>query len=103
MKEKHVARAFGRVLREARLARGMSQEDLAGEADVDRTYPSLLERGCREPTLSVFFRLSRAVRQPPAELLNATLTQLARARPLPAALRVAARPHPAEARRRAAP
>ena len=78
MKSKAVARAFGRVLREARTARGMSQEDLAGEADVDRTYPSLLERGLREPTLCVFFRLCRAVRQPPAALLDATLTQLAR-------------------------
>jgi transcriptional regulator with XRE-family HTH domain len=53
------------------------QEDLAGEAGIDRTYPSLLERGRREPTLDVFFRLSTALRQPPAALLEATLTQLA--------------------------
>jgi transcriptional regulator with XRE-family HTH domain len=80
------------VLRAARQARGMSQEDLAGEADIDRTYPSLLERGLREPTLDVFFRLCRAVRQPPAEVLNATLTELSRAQPLPAALRIALAP-----------
>lgn len=91
MKKRGVARAFGRVLRDARRARGMSQEDVASEADVDRTYPSLLERGLREPTLDVFFRLCRAVRRPPADLLNATLTQLARAQPLPAALRVNAK------------
>lgn len=81
----------------------MSQEDLAGEADVNRTYPSLLERGLREPTLNVFFRLCHAVRKPPAELLNATLTQLGHARPLTAALRIRLRTHPAEARRRRAP
>jgi transcriptional regulator with XRE-family HTH domain len=91
VKKRGVARAFGRVLRDARRARGMSQEDVASEADVDRTYPSLLERGLREPTLDVFFRLCRAVRRPPADLLNATLTQLARAQPLPAALRVNAK------------
>jgi transcriptional regulator with XRE-family HTH domain len=94
VKSKAVARAFGRVLREARQARGLSQEALAGEADVDRTYPSLLERGLREPTLDVFFRLCRAVRRPPADVLNATLTQLSRAQPLPAALRSAPAPPP---------
>lgn len=73
MKSRNVARAFGRVLRAARTARGMSQEDLAERADLSRTYPSLLERGLREPTLDVFFRLCTAVRTPPAALLEATL------------------------------
>ena len=74
-----VAKAFGAVLREARRARGMSQEALAGDAEVDRTYPSLLERGHRVPTLCVFLRLARALHLAPAELVNATLARLAHA------------------------
>lgn len=42
-----VAEAFGIVLRTVRDAAGLSQEQLAEAADVDRTYPSLLERGLR--------------------------------------------------------
>jgi hypothetical protein len=42
-----VARAFGAILRAARVATGISQEVLAERADCDRTYPSLLERGMR--------------------------------------------------------
>jgi len=68
-----VARAFGGVLRAARIERGMSQEELAAEAELHRTYPSLLERGLREPTLDVFFRLCAAVHRTPADLLEATL------------------------------
>lgn len=41
--------AFGRVLREQPLTRGLSQEALAMEAGVDRTFVSQLERGVREP------------------------------------------------------
>ena len=73
-----MAVAFGAVLRAARTARGLSQEDLAGDADVDRTYPSLLERGHRVPTLVVFLRLCAALRQSPAELIAATVAELAR-------------------------
>ena len=44
---------FGKVLGESRRERGLSQEQLAELADLDRTTPSLLERGLRQPTLSV--------------------------------------------------
>lgn len=60
--------AFGRVLRELRHARGLSQEKLAFLGGFDRTYPSLLERGLRTPTLSVIFRL--------ADVLGITASQL---------------------------
>jgi len=103
VKSKAVARAIGRVLREARDARGLSQEALAAEAELSRTYPSLLERGLREPTLEVFFRLSAAVHRRPAALLEATLTELARIHPLPAALRTPVEPPSPAARRAGAP
>jgi transcriptional regulator with XRE-family HTH domain len=68
-----VARAFGAVLKAARLAKGLSQEELAADAAIDRTYPSLLERGLREPTLTVLFQLGTALDCAPAALVNDTL------------------------------
>ena len=61
LRRQKVARAFGRVLRELRLARGLSQERLADLGDFDRTYPSLLERGLRTPTLTVVFKLAEVL------------------------------------------
>jgi transcriptional regulator with XRE-family HTH domain len=67
-----VAVAFGAVLRTARDAAGLSQEQLAEKADLDRTYPSLMERGLRNPTLCVILRLASAVDMDPGLLVAAT-------------------------------
>ena len=50
-KQLRVAKAFGVALRAARTDAGISQEHLAELADIDRTYPSLMERGLRQPTI----------------------------------------------------
>ncbi|MBX3700302.1 MAG: helix-turn-helix transcriptional regulator [Dokdonella sp.] len=50
--------AFGRVLRELRLARQLSQEALAFEADLQRNYVSLLERGQNSASLKTLFKLA---------------------------------------------
>ncbi|QDT66621.1 helix-turn-helix domain-containing protein [Calycomorphotria hydatis] len=52
---------FGQVLRDARIAAGMTQEDLAHHAQVDRTYISQLERDLKSPTLAMLFRLCDAM------------------------------------------
>jgi transcriptional regulator with XRE-family HTH domain len=65
-----VREVFGKVLRESRQERGLSQEDLAELADLDRTTPSLLERGLRQPTLSVVILLGRALEVDPRELVG---------------------------------
>jgi transcriptional regulator with XRE-family HTH domain len=61
---------FGRVLGESRRERGLSQERLAELADLDRTTPSLLERGLRQPTLGVVILLGRALEVDPRELVG---------------------------------
>ena len=48
----------------------MTQEQLAHEAGVHRTYISLLERDEKSPTLKVVFRLARALGVRPSELLR---------------------------------
>jgi transcriptional regulator with XRE-family HTH domain len=72
-----MACAFGRALRNARQGAGLSQEALAEAAGVDRTYPSLLERGLREPSLGIVCRLGEALKVSPEVLVRATLGQLA--------------------------
>ena len=61
MQERELAKEFGRVLRAARTERGLSQEQLALDCEIDRTYVSLLERGLRQPTIGIIFRLSGAL------------------------------------------
>ena len=66
-----LAVAFGGVLRTTRNAAGLSQQELALEAGLDRTYISLLERGLRQPTLSTIFQLSRILQVKPSKLVGA--------------------------------
>jgi ribosome-binding protein aMBF1 (putative translation factor) len=56
-----VARAFGLALRAARDAHGMSQDQLSEACDMDRSYPSILERGLRGPTVAMLLRLAYAL------------------------------------------
>lgn len=60
---------FGICLRELRTAAGLSQEKLAGDSGLDRTYISLLERGLRQPSLTTVFLLSRALDVRPEEFV----------------------------------
>lgn len=53
MAHRDFAAVFRQILRERRLAKGISQEDLAGKADVHRTHISLIEHGRRSPSLDV--------------------------------------------------
>lgn len=59
---------FGTRLRKLRTAKGFSQEGFAEIAEVHRTYLGGLERGERNPTLSVLSKLAVA--------LGVTLTDL---------------------------
>jgi transcriptional regulator with XRE-family HTH domain len=72
------ARAFGQALKAVRLAKGLSQEELAEGAELDRTTPSLYERGLRTPTLTVLIDIGRALDIEPMQLVSDTLEQLRR-------------------------
>jgi transcriptional regulator with XRE-family HTH domain len=60
---------LGKELKRVREAAGMSQERLAFEAGVHRTYISLLERNKKSPTLNVLLRLCKALNTSAAELI----------------------------------
>ena len=48
-------------LRRLRVARGVAQEALAIDAEIDRTYVSRLERNMENPTVAVLERLAQAL------------------------------------------
>jgi transcriptional regulator with XRE-family HTH domain len=56
-----IKKAFGKRLRELREARGLTQEGLAHEAGLDRTYISSVERGERNISLENIERLASAL------------------------------------------
>jgi transcriptional regulator with XRE-family HTH domain len=57
-------------IRRLRVARGLSQEALAVDAEIDRTYVSRLERELENPTVAVLERLSRALSVPIGDLFR---------------------------------
>jgi transcriptional regulator with XRE-family HTH domain len=61
---------FGRVLREAREATGLSRESFADAVDMDRTTISLLERGKQSPTIETVFRLCEHLGLSPSTLIG---------------------------------
>jgi transcriptional regulator with XRE-family HTH domain len=65
---------FGRRLREIRIARGLSQEDLAHLAGLHRTHISLIERNRRSVRLETLERLARALNIHPASLIPSTIS-----------------------------
>ena len=57
----NIREVFARNLRKARHAKGLSQEALAYEAEVDRTYISALERAVYSATIDMVDKLARVL------------------------------------------
>lgn len=64
--ESEVLGAFGKALRKERLIRGLSQEELALKAGLDRTYVGGVERGERNLSLYNIWKLAHALGVTPA-------------------------------------
>ena len=65
-----VAVAFGKVIRELRIGVGLTQEQLGFEADLRRTFVSLLELGQQQPSLMTIFKLAPPLCATPSEIIN---------------------------------
>jgi transcriptional regulator with XRE-family HTH domain len=61
---------FGEVLKELRNKKKLSQDELATDCGLDRTYISLLERGQRQPTLGTLFKLAGALGVTPSSIVK---------------------------------
>lgn len=56
-----VRRKLGARVQRLRQAQGLSQEELADRADLHRTYVSGVERGVRNPTVTVLEKLAQGL------------------------------------------
>jgi transcriptional regulator with XRE-family HTH domain len=69
-RQETVATALGRRIKGLRTAKGWSQERLAEEAALDRSYVAGIELGDRNPSLKALDRLAKALRVRLSELLG---------------------------------
>lgn len=65
-----IRRRVGINVRRIRRERGLSQEALAFESGLHRTYISGVERGVRNPTVLVLAEIAGALKVPPHRLLE---------------------------------
>lgn len=61
---------FGKRIKKLRRERQMTQEDLAFEVEIDRSYMGFVERGERNPTLSKIAKLAKALKITLSELFQ---------------------------------
>lgn len=54
-------KVVGKVIRQVREEKGLSQEVVSGLADIGRTHLSAVERGLRKPTMETFFKIANAM------------------------------------------
>ncbi len=67
-----VLRRLGGRIRDLRSAKEWTQEDLAGECDLDRSYISGLESGRRNPTYLNLLKIAKTLRVSLASLVTFT-------------------------------
>jgi transcriptional regulator with XRE-family HTH domain len=56
-----ITAAIGRAVRSLREQKDLSQEELAARSNMHRTYIGGIERGERNPTVTVLYRLAEAL------------------------------------------
>ena len=66
----NVIEAFGITLKKYRTEKNLSQEKLALNCNLDRTYIGLLERSQRQPTISTIFVLCEQLGVAPHEFIK---------------------------------
>jgi transcriptional regulator with XRE-family HTH domain len=69
MSKRQPQAVFGQIIRKFRSERLISQETLADAAGLHRTYISLLERGLRNPSLTVVHQVAVALKVPMTDLI----------------------------------
>lgn len=55
---------IGKLIKAKRKEIAISQEELAFQADIDRTYVSQLERGIGNPSLHILYKVAKALQLP---------------------------------------
>ncbi len=74
--DRGVATAFGEVIREARKAKGLSQEGLANAAGIERSHMGKIERGMHLPSLVMLMNIAKALGIRVGKLVDQTAERL---------------------------
>lgn len=61
---------LGKVIREKRLSRNLTQLELSVRAEVDRNYIGMLERGDRNPSYLSLLKIAKGLELPINEFLT---------------------------------
>ncbi len=72
--------AFGKVLRRLRIEVGLTQENLGFEADLRRTYVSILELGQQQPSLTTIIKIAQALNLTPGSLMDMVTDEIKNAK-----------------------
>ena len=62
--------AIGRNIAQLRTKKKLSQEDLCGTADIDRSYLSEIENGHKNFSITVLLKIARALEVAPEDILK---------------------------------
>lgn len=68
--------AFGEVIRGLRKEIGRSQEDIAFDSALDRSFISQLETGRQQPSLITIFQLAKALGVSPSQIVSSVEDKL---------------------------
>lgn len=72
----NIRQQVGRNLKRIRKEKGWSQEELAFQSGLHRTYISGIERGARNPTIDILAKLAKTLRVPTEELVRDSGAQI---------------------------
>ncbi|ULO06826.1 helix-turn-helix transcriptional regulator [Paenibacillus sp. 19GGS1-52] len=65
-----IKQIIGKTVKALRIRQGLTQEDLAYECNVDRSYISMIEVGRNEPSVSKIFELCLGLRIRPSDFFT---------------------------------
>ncbi len=68
--ESNLKSAFGKILLQLRKEKGVSQQELADNCDIERAYISRLERGLYQPSITIVFKIAEYFEIKPSELID---------------------------------
>jgi transcriptional regulator with XRE-family HTH domain len=70
MRDRELARQFGRLIRGLRVKQGMSQEEFADHCSLHRTYIGSIERGEKTITIETAYKIAQALGIPLSQLFR---------------------------------
>lgn len=68
--ESNLKESFGKVLVQLRKERGVSQQELADNCNIERAFISRLERAVSQPTITIIFKIADYFEMKPADLIE---------------------------------